>query len=140
MLVEARLVSLDEAAVLICRWRQSNVMLQGSTHVSPGLRTGLLTGTGRPGSRAEVRAPEVSFHPVLQALLAWCVNTLGSVTMLCIVPGDPAVCYNTQAEDCDVQGHEAILPLLSADTLGEHHFDFCYRTISPSLFFLPGVL
>lgn len=93
--------------------------------MSPGLREGLPTGTGRPGSRGEVRAPEVSFLPVLQALLAWCVNVPGSMAMLCVVPGDPVACCNTQAVDCNVQGHEAVLPLPSADTLGEYRFDFC---------------
>lgn len=116
---------MDEATVLICQWSPSNVTLQGSTCVSPGLRKGLPTRTGRPESRSEVRAPKTPFLPMLQALLAWCVNTLGSMAMLCAVPADPAACCNTQAVHCDVQGHEAILPLPSADTLREYHFDFC---------------
>lgn len=112
-------------AVLVCQQRQSNVTLQGLTRMSPGLRKGSPTGTGRSESRDEVRAPEVLFLPVLQALLAPCVNAPGAVMMLCVVPGDLTACCYTQTVDCSVQGQEAILPLSSADALGEYRFDFC---------------
>lgn len=78
-LAEAKVVvsltsSMDEATILICWWRQSNVAHQGSTRVSPGVWKGLLKGTGRTGSREEGRAPKTPFFPVLEALLAWYVN------------------------------------------------------------------
>lgn len=144
-LAEARVVS----PAVLWRTNHADLLVETIKCHAPGLdlcvsrvQEGIAHQDGRPGSRGEVEAPKTPFLLKLQALLAWCVNRLGSASCQCsalsqgtLLPiAIPRLCI-AMCRDMRQSSHSLLLTLWENIAL----ISASGQAFVP-LIFLPGVL